>query len=61
MEKFITKVTNLIEVKKIIAIIIVIVFCFLSIKEIVAVEQFTTIATIIISFYFGQSVAKNNK
>lgn len=65
MSKFVTKLTNLIEVKKIIAILVISVFCYLSAKEIVSTEQFTTVAIMIVSFYFGQSTVKgtlkNNK
>lgn len=58
MNKFIDKVVKLIEVKKIIAILVISVFCFLSAKEVVSTEQFTTVAIMIVSFYFGQSTVK---
>lgn len=58
MSKFITKLTSLIEVKKIIALIVITVFCILSAKEVVSTEQFTTVAIMIVSFYFGQSTVK---
>ena len=58
MNKLTTKLTNLIEVKKIIAILVISVFCYLSAKEVVAKEQFTTVAIMIVSFYFGQSTVK---
>lgn len=58
MNKLTTKLTNLIEVKKIIAILVISVFCYLSAKGIVAEEQFTTVAIMIVSFYFGQSTVK---
>ena len=58
MNKLENKLTNLIEVKKIIAILVISVFCYLSAKEVVAKEQFTTVAIMIVSFYFGQSTVK---
>ena len=58
MNKLTTKLTNLIEVKKIIAILVISVFCYLSATEVVAKEQFTTVAIMIVSFYFGQSTVK---
>lgn len=58
MNKLVTKLTSLIEVKKIIALMVISVFCILSIKEIVSTEQFTTVAIMIVSFYFGQSTVK---
>ena len=57
MSKFINKITSLIEVKKIIALLVISVFCALSAKEVVSTEQFTTVAIMIVSFYFGQSIA----
>lgn len=59
MSKFVTKITNLIEVKKIIALMVITVFCILSAKEVVSTEQFTTVAIMIVSFYFGQSTVKS--
>lgn len=58
MSKLINKVTSLIEVKKIIALLVISVFCTLSAKEVVSTEQFTTVAIMIVSFYFGQSTVK---
>ncbi|WP_288236601.1 hypothetical protein [uncultured Clostridium sp.] len=58
MNKFINKVTSLIEVKKIIALLVITVFCILSAREVVSTEQFTTVAIMIVSFYFGQSTVK---
>lgn len=58
MNKLVTKLTSLIEVKKIIALIVITVFCLLSAKEVVSTEQFTTVAIMIVSFYFGQSTVK---
>ena len=58
MNKLITKLTSLIEVKKIIALLVITVFCILSAKEVVSTEQFTTVAIMIVSFYFGQSTVK---
>ena len=58
MNKLVNKLTSLIEVKKIIALIVITVFCILSAKEVVSTEQFTTVAIMIVSFYFGQSTVK---
>ena len=59
MNKLVNKLTSLIEVKKIIALIVISVFCTLSAKEVVSTEQFTTVAIMIVSFYFGQSTARS--
>lgn len=58
MSKLVSKLTSLIEVKKIIALLVITVFCILSAKEVVSTEQFTTVAIMIVSFYFGQSTVK---
>lgn len=58
MNKLMTKLTSLIEVKKIIALLVITVFCILSAREVVSTEQFTTVAIMIVSFYFGQSTVK---
>ena len=49
------KITELINVKSIITIAITIVFCVASIKSNIKIssEQFLTIFTVLISFYFG--------
>lgn len=54
------KVKNLLTVKSIVTILLTIVFCVLSIKNIINVEQFLTIFTVIISFYFGTQYEKKN-
>lgn len=43
------------QIKKIIALILTIVFAILSIKEVISAEQFLTIFSMVIAFYFGQS------
>lgn len=52
------KLKALIEVKKIIALILTIVFCILSVKGTIGAEQFITIFSVIIAFYFGQSTSR---
>lgn len=61
MKLFIEKLSKLIEVKKLIALLLTIMFCVLSGKGSITAEQFQTIFLIIVSFYFGQSTAKANK
>lgn len=52
------KVTKLIEVKKIIALLITLVFVVLSLKGALNTQEIMTIVTSVIFFYFGQSTAK---
>ena len=55
------KLTKLINVKSIITILITIVFCVLALTGVIAAEQFLTIFTVIVSFYFGTQAEKKNK
>jgi len=49
------KLIALLEVKKIIALLFSGVFCFLAITGKVTAEQFITVFTVVIAFYFSQS------
>ena len=55
MKDLIKKLTNLIEVKKIIALTVVFVFCGLAIASKVDTSVFTNVVTLIVGYYFGQS------
>ena len=55
MKDLIKKLTNLIEVKKIIALLVVVVFCILAVVEKVDATIFTNVVTLVIGYYFGQS------
>ena len=52
------KLKNLIDVKSIITIMLAGVFSFLSIRGTIQPDQFLTIFTVIISFYFGVQYQK---
>lgn len=55
------RLAKLINVKSIITILLAIVFSYLSISGDIQPDQFMTIFTVIISFYFGtQSEKKDN-
>ena len=54
------KITELINVKSIITIILTIVFGILSERGDITSEQFLTIFTVVISFYFGTQLQKQN-
>ena len=49
---------NLLQIKKIIALLTTIVFCFLSIKVLISSTEFLSVFTLIIGFYFRQSSAR---
>jgi ACR3 family arsenite efflux pump ArsB len=52
------KLKALIEVKKLIALLLTIVFCFLAAVGRISSEQFITVFTVVISFYFSQSAIR---
>ena len=54
------KLAKLINVKSNITILLTIVFSYLSICGDIQPDQFMTIFTVIISFYFGMKTEKNN-
>lgn len=55
----IKKLAKLIDVKSIVTLAITIVFCILALKQIITGEQFLTIFSVIIAFYFGTQFQKN--
>lgn len=55
------KIAKLINVKSIVTLILCAVFAYLSIAKIIGAEQFLTIFTMIISFYFGTQTEKNKE
>lgn len=55
------RIAKLIDVKSIVTILITIVFCILAMKQVISGEQFLTIFSVIIAFYFGTQYQKNAK
>jgi len=49
---------NLLQIKKIISLLLTVVFCYLAIIGKVSSEQFLTVFSLVIAFYFGQSTAR---
>lgn len=58
MKNFINKLTNLIEVKKIIALLVVIVFCILAMCDKIDPSIYTNVVTLVVGYYFGQSTTR---
>ena len=54
------KFANLINVKTIVTLCVTMVFCYLSVMGKIAAEQFLTIFTTIIAFYFGTQLEKKS-
>ena len=55
------KLANLIEVKKVIAIILTLVFSYLSIIGTIDSASFLSVFTIVAGFYFGQSTVAQSQ
>lgn len=54
-----TKIAKLINVKSIVTILLTAVFCILAVRGTISAEQFLTIFTTVIAFYFGTQYQKN--
>lgn len=61
MDKFKNALVNLIQIKKIIAILLTVVFVTLSLSGKIDVQAFMSVYLMVIGVYFGQSVAKSGR
>lgn len=52
------KLTKLIDVKSIMTLLLTVVFCVLAVTGSVSADQFVTIFTVIVGFYFGTQIQK---
>lgn len=52
------KLAKLIDVKSIVTLFLTVVFCVLALRRTISAEQFITVFTVVISFYFGTQSAK---
>lgn len=52
-------IQNLLTVKSIVTILLTVVFSYLAIKERISGEQFLTIFSVVIAFYFGTQIKKS--
>ena len=55
------RIAKLIDVKSLVTIILTAVFGYLSVSGNIAPEQFLTIYTVVVGFYFGTQYQKNKK
>ena len=58
MKKLLDRIAKLIDVKSIVTLLLTVVFAILAMKGVISGEQFITIFTVIISFYFGTQAGK---
>jgi len=54
-----TKLAKLIDVKSIVTLTLTVVFCYLAVIGRITPQDFMTIFTVIIAFYFGTQFQKN--
>jgi hypothetical protein len=55
------KLAKLIDVKSIVTLVLTAVFSVLSLKGVISSEQFQTVFTTVIAFYFGTQYQKNRE
>ena len=58
MEQLIKRVTNLLTIKSLVTLILTAVFAYLSAIGKVSADQFLTVFTVVIAFYFGTQAVK---
>jgi hypothetical protein len=61
MENIYKRLANLLTVKSIVTMILTLVFAYLSLIRLVSADQFLTVFTVVIGFYFGTQAEKNAK
>lgn len=60
MDELKKRLANLLAVKSIVTVILTAVFAYLSVAGQVTTEQFLTVFTVVIAFYFGTQAEKRN-
>lgn len=61
MELFKKRLANLLTVKSIVTIVLTLVFAWLAVNGRVSTDQFLTVFTVVIAFYFGTQVEKQKQ
>ena len=60
MKELLQKITKLIDVKSIMTLTLTTIFSILALNGIVSGQEFLTIFTVIVGFYFGTQSTKNS-
>ncbi|ADL53200.1 hypothetical protein [Clostridium cellulovorans] len=55
------RLSELMQVKKLIALGLTLVFCIMALREAISSEQFLTVFSLVVAFYFGQSTVRDTK
>lgn len=59
MQQIFQRVSNLLTIKSLVTLILTVVFSILTVKGSVSADQFLTVFTVVIAFYFGTQAEKN--
>ncbi|MGI5954594.1 hypothetical protein [Dysosmobacter sp.] len=60
MERIQERLANLLSVKSLVTVILTVIFAGLSVRGSVSSEQFLTVFTVVISFYFGTQTQRKS-
>lgn len=60
LESLIDRIQKLLAVKSIVTLALTIVFCILCLNDMIGADQFMTVFTVVIAFYFGTQAEKKN-
>ena len=60
MERIQERLANLLSVKSLVTVILTVIFAGLSVQGSVSSEQFLTVFTVVISFYFGTQTQRKS-
>lgn len=61
MEKIQMRLANLLTVKSIVTVVLTAVFAYMTVCGSVSADQFLTVFTVVIAFYFGTQTKKNQE
>jgi hypothetical protein len=59
MEQILSRIAKLISVKSIVTILLAVIFAVLSVRGNISGNEFLTVFSVVIAFYFGTQTAKN--
>lgn len=61
MEQLVTRISNLLCIKSIVTLTLTAVFAWMCLHGLVSVDQFLTVFTVVIGFYFGTQAERKAK
>lgn len=61
MNEIVKKLANLLSIKSLVTLILTSIFALLAVRGDISGEQFLTVFTVVIAFYFGTQAVKEGK